>query len=46
MADTPDHEHEWQDTGFATLEDCAVEGCDALRSAKTGRITEQPLEAG
>lgn len=26
------HEHVWQDTGFATVEDCAVEGCNALRS--------------
>lgn len=28
----PDHDHQWQDTGFATVEDCAVEGCYATRT--------------
>lgn len=32
MSDAPDHEHIWQDTGFATVEDCAVKGCRATRS--------------
>lgn len=26
-----DHEHEWQDSGFANLEDCAVKGCNMTR---------------
>jgi hypothetical protein len=28
----PDHDHQWQDTGFATVEDCVVKGCKATRS--------------
>lgn len=31
IAMTDKHTHIWRDTGFANLEDCAVEGCDALR---------------
>ena len=27
------HEHEWQDTGFANVEDCADPNCDAVREA-------------
>lgn len=30
-----DHEHQWQDTGFATVEDCAVDGCRWTRSNGT-----------
>lgn len=26
------HDHQWQDTGFAAVEDCAVPGCEAVRS--------------
>lgn len=44
-----DHEHQWQDSGFADLEDCAVAGCRLVRSSVTGEIidpTEKTSEAG
>jgi hypothetical protein len=34
------HQHEWQDTGFATVEDCAVKGCNYTRS--NGHVFSPP----
>lgn len=31
------HDHEWHDTGFRDLDECA---CGAMRSADTGRVIE------
>jgi len=40
-----DHEHQWQDTGFADLDECAVEGCRLTRSTTTGEVID-PDEIG